>query len=172
MSEAKAEDVIDHLDEGCSLRTTSRLTKAAKATVARLLKVSGRHAQRFHHQEVQDFPLRILVHDANIQDRDGIAPLLAGIKKRYPRLRLVWVDAGYQGPRVQETAKREKLRIDVVKRPRGKGFIVVPRRWVGERSFAWLEAARRLSRHFEINDKSEEAWIAMRFVKIATKRLT
>ena len=48
VSEAKAEEVIDYLDEGCSIRVTSRLTKAAKATVARLLKTSGRHAQRFH----------------------------------------------------------------------------------------------------------------------------
>ncbi|HYQ97875.1 MAG TPA: hypothetical protein VEO92_05855 [Candidatus Nitrosocosmicus sp.] len=54
VSEAKAEDVIEHLDEGCSIRSTSRLTKVSKATVARLLKTSGRHAQRFHDQEVHD----------------------------------------------------------------------------------------------------------------------
>jgi IS1 family transposase len=54
LSEAKAEQVIDHLDEGCSIRATSRLTKAAKVTVARVLKVSGRHAQRFHDQQVKD----------------------------------------------------------------------------------------------------------------------
>jgi len=118
------------------------------------------------------FPLRIIVHDADIQDRDGIALLLANIKKRYPKLKLAWVDAGYQGPRVQATAQREKLRIDVVKRPRNKGFIVLPRRWVVERSFAWLEGARRLSKNFETHNQSEEAWIAMRFVKLATKRIT
>jgi hypothetical protein len=54
VSEAKAESIIDHLDEGCSVRATSRLTKSAKATVARLLKTRGRHAQRFHDQEVKD----------------------------------------------------------------------------------------------------------------------
>ena len=54
VSEAKAEEIIDHLDEGCSVRSTSRLTKAAKATIARLLKTSGRHAERFHNQEVHD----------------------------------------------------------------------------------------------------------------------
>ena len=54
VSEAKAESIIDHLDEGCSIRATFRLTKAAKATVARLLKTSGRHAQHFHNQEVHD----------------------------------------------------------------------------------------------------------------------
>ena len=63
VSEAKAEAIIDHLDEGCSVRATSRLTKAAKATVARLLKTSGRHAQRFHDQEVQDLRPRAIQFD-------------------------------------------------------------------------------------------------------------
>jgi transposase-like protein len=63
VSEAKAEAIIDHLDEGCSVRATSRLTKAAKATVARLLKTSGRHAQRFHNQEVKDLRPRAIQFD-------------------------------------------------------------------------------------------------------------
>ena len=63
VSEAKAEEVIDHLDEGCSIRSTSRLTKVAKETVARLLKTSGRHAQRFHDQEVQDLRPRAIQFD-------------------------------------------------------------------------------------------------------------
>ena len=63
VSEAKAEDVIDHLDEGCSIRGTSRLSKVAKATVARLLKVSGRHAHRFHDQRVKDLRPRAVQFD-------------------------------------------------------------------------------------------------------------
>jgi IS1 family transposase len=63
VSETKAEEIIDHLDEGCSVRSTSRLTKVAKETVARLLKTSGRHAQRFHHQEVQDLTPRAVQFD-------------------------------------------------------------------------------------------------------------
>jgi IS1 family transposase len=63
VSEAKAEAIIDHLDEGCSVRATSRLTKVAKATVARLLKTSGRHAQRFHDQEVKDLRPRAIEFD-------------------------------------------------------------------------------------------------------------
>jgi IS1 family transposase/transposase-like protein len=63
VSEAKAESIIDHLDEGCSVRATSRLTQAAKVTVARLLKTSGRHAQRFHDQEVQDLRPRAIQFD-------------------------------------------------------------------------------------------------------------
>src|SRR5919106_5859204 len=63
VSEAKAESIIDHLDEGCSVRATSRLTKTSKVTVARLLKTSGRHAQRFHDQEVQDLRPRAIQFD-------------------------------------------------------------------------------------------------------------
>ena len=63
VSEGKAEAIIDHLDEGCSVRATSRLTKVAKATVARLLKTSGRHAQRFHDQEVKDLRPRAIEFD-------------------------------------------------------------------------------------------------------------
>lgn len=63
LSEAKAVDVIDHLDEGCSIRATARLTKVAKESVARLLKVSGRHAQRFHAQEVRDIMPRAVQFD-------------------------------------------------------------------------------------------------------------
>jgi IS1 family transposase len=63
VSEAKAESIIDHLDEGCSIRATSRLTQVAKVTVARLLKTSGRHAQRFHDQEVQNLRPRAIQFD-------------------------------------------------------------------------------------------------------------
>jgi transposase-like protein len=63
VSEAKAEEIIDHLDEGCSVRSPSRLTKVAKETVARLLKTSGRHAQRFHAQEVHDLRPRAIEFD-------------------------------------------------------------------------------------------------------------
>jgi predicted metal-dependent phosphotriesterase family hydrolase len=63
VSEAKAEEVIDHLDEGCSVRSTSRLTTVAKETGARLLKTSGRHAQRFHDQEVHDLTPRAIQFD-------------------------------------------------------------------------------------------------------------
>ena len=63
VSEAKATEIIDHLDEGCRVRSTARLTKAAKETVARLLKVSGRHAQRFHDQQVYGLTPRALQFD-------------------------------------------------------------------------------------------------------------
>ncbi len=116
-------------------------------------------------------PIRIVVHDADVQDRDGIAILLKNVRQRYRRLKHLWVDGGYRGPRVQETAMREKLRIEVVEKKEGqKGFAVLPRRWVVERSFAWLQPARRLDKDHEILHATGATWIAMRFVKIITNR--
>ena len=63
LPEATAEDVINHLDEGCSVRATARLVKVAKETVARLLRVAGRHAQRFHNQRVHGLTPRALAFD-------------------------------------------------------------------------------------------------------------
>ena len=93
LSEAKAVDVIDHLDEGCSVRSTSRLTKVAKETVARLLKVSGRHAQRFHDQEVCDLTPRVLEFDEQwsfvkknrktVPKTNAMEPVTSGITRRW-----------------------------------------------------------------------------------------
>jgi len=63
VSEAKATEVIDHLTDGCSVRSTARLTKVCKETVARLLRVSGRHAERVHDQQVRDLTPRLLEFD-------------------------------------------------------------------------------------------------------------
>ena len=92
VSEAKAIEVIDHLDEGCSVRSTSRLTKVAKETVARLLKVSGRHAQRFHAQEVHDLSPRALEFDEQwsfvkknrktVRRMNAMKPVTFGITRR------------------------------------------------------------------------------------------
>ena len=122
--------------------------------------------------DVMGLPIRIVVHDAGVQDRDGIAILLENVRRRHKRLKHLWVDGGYRGPRVQETARREGLRIEVVEKKDGqKGFAVLPRRWVVERSFAWLQPARRLDKDHEILHETGATWIAMRFVKIITNRI-
>lgn len=99
LSESKAIDVIDHLDEGCSIRATARLTKVAKESVARLLKASGRHAQRFHDREVRDLTPRLLEFDEQWsfvkKNRKTVAPMKAtawatvGITRRW-RLTANW----------------------------------------------------------------------------------
>lgn len=121
--------------------------------------------------DVLGLPLKMIVHDASIQDRDGFVILLKNIKKLYPSLKLIWVDGGYRGPIVAEAAKAVGIRIQVVKR-NDKCFKILPRRWVVERSFAWFEPSRRLCKDQERTTRSQECWMAIRMVRILTKRFT
>lgn len=117
--------------------------------------------------------LKAVVHPANIADREGAGRVLEGITTRFPTLRHLWADAGYTGKQVTRITQGEGLVLQVVRRPRRwvrvpadqepppmpKGFQVLPRRWVVERTFAWLGRYRRLSKDYEALPETEEAWI-------------
>ncbi len=125
------------------------------------------------------------VHAANVQDRDGAKLLLAEVGERFPRLAKVWVDAGYQGPCATWITDTLGWSVEVVRKPRGwvrlpededppprpTGFQVLPRRWVVERTFAWLGRHRRLSKAYEVLPETEEAWIHLAMSRLMTVRL-
>lgn len=89
--------------------------------------------------------LRIEVHFAGVQDRDGAALVLDRITRRFPFLERFFADAGYQGPRVAAASLRP---VEIIRRS-DVGFVVQPKRWVIERTFAWIGINRRLARDFE-----------------------
>jgi transposase len=93
----------------------------------------------------------IVVHAANIQDRDGAPIALKSILKRWPWLRHVFADGGYAGPKLRGALQKVgKFTLETIKRSdKAKGFEVLPRRWVVERTFAWLGRCRRLAKDFE-----------------------
>ena len=101
------------------------------------------------------------VHAADIQDRDGAPDLLASIRYLFPWLRHVFADGGYAGDKLTTAlARHGKWRIEIVKRSdQATGFQVLPRRWVVERTFAWLNRNRRLAKDLEATISSSEAWI-------------
>jgi putative transposase len=116
--------------------------------------------------------LVIVVHCAGIQDRDGAKLVSAQLKGKYPRLRLMWADGGYAGALVEWMAAFAGWVLQVVKRPQdNQGFVVVPRRWVVERTLAWLSKYRRLSKDYEETPQSSEAWIRIAMVHIMVRRL-
>ena len=93
----------------------------------------------------------VVVHAADIQDRDGAPAVLRSILKRWPWLRHVFADGGYAGPKLRGALQKiGSFTLEIIKRSDStKGFEVLPRRWVVERTFAWLGRCRRLAKDFE-----------------------
>jgi transposase len=123
--------------------------------------------------DTQGLPLAVLVQAASVQDPVGAAPVLAEARVNAPQLQLLWADARYQGPLVATAAAALGLRVEVVSKPPGtKGFVVLPRRWVVERSFGWLSKYRRVAgRDYETNPRVSEAIIKACFCHLMLRRL-
>lgn len=115
----------------------------------------------------------LVVHSAAVQDRDGALDVLKSILKRWPWLRHVFADGGYGGPKLEKALKPiARFTLQIVKRSdKTKGFTVLPRRWVVERTFAWLGRCRRLAKDFERSIASAEAWIHVAHIRLLTRRL-
>ena len=112
------------------------------------------------------------MHPASVQDRDGLAPLLARIRRRFPWLRLLFADGGYQGEIAASAARAERLALAIVKRTdHAQGFVVLPRRWVVERSFAWFGRNRRLANDVETLIASSTAMLYLAATRLLTRRL-
>jgi transposase len=118
--------------------------------------------------------LGIVVTPADTTDRDGAQALLKRTLTFFTWLRLLWVDGGYAGSAFAQWVKslRSKLEVEVVKRSDDvTGFKVLPRRWVVERTFAWLMRHRRLVRDYERTETSAEAWAYIAMIRIQLRRL-
>jgi putative transposase len=117
--------------------------------------------------------LCVKVHAASVQDRDGAKLLLEEVQGRLPRLRLIWADGGYRGKLIDWVATTCLWLLVIVKRNDDvQGFVVLPRRWVVERTLAWLGGYRRLSKDYERQPASSEAWCYLAMVNLMLKRLT
>lgn len=113
-----------------------------------------------------------VVHTADIQDRDGAPIVLGGVIKRFPWLRHVFADGGYAGQKLKDALKPlGKWMIAIIKRSdQAKGFEVLPRRWVVERTIAWLNRNRRLAKDFEQTIASATAWLFAASVQAFIRR--
>ncbi len=149
-------------------------------------KISGR--KRHLLVDTNGLILDVLVHPGNITDRQGAKLLLEPLKDIFPRLSLIWAESGYAGKLEDWVKEQLNWTLEIVKRPfEGvryvwvppgveppeipRGFVVVKRRWVVERTFGWLGRSRRLSKDYEHLSESEESWIYTAMIRIMLARL-
>ncbi|HEY0219366.1 MAG TPA: IS5 family transposase [Afipia sp.] len=117
--------------------------------------------------------LAVHVHPANVQDCHGAVALLEQLRRRFPKLRHVFADRIYRGKQLLTAiAHCGPWTIEIVERPPGvKGFQLLPRRWVVERTFAWIGRCRRLAKDFEACAATEAAWLLVAHLRLLTRRL-
>jgi putative transposase len=146
-------------------------------------KVSGR--KRHILVDTTGLLLTVRVHPADVADRDGAKLVLTALGDRFPRLAKCWLDAAYQGPCAAWITETLGWAVEIVRKPRRwvwwpedsepppmpTGFQVLPRRWVVERTFAWLGRNRRLSKDYEVLPSTEEAWIDLAMSRLMAARL-
>jgi len=118
--------------------------------------------------------LHAIVHPADIQDRDGGVLLLSTLFGMYPFLAKLFADAGYQGTKFADAVAKHlpHLAIEIVKRShQAKGFVVLPMRWVVERTLAWLNRCRRLAKDFENLTDNALAFLRLASIRLMLRRL-
>lgn len=116
--------------------------------------------------------LAVVVHAADVQDRDGAKLVITKLAGLFPRLRLIWADGGYAGKLVEWVQAFGGWVLEIVRRREGAtGFEVLPRRWVVERTFAWLGRYRRLSKDYEERTETSEAMIYVAMIQLMSRRL-
>ena len=129
--------------------------------------------------------LRVVVHPANVTDRQGVKQVLTGVHERFPRLQRIWADGGYRGEPVTWLAAHEGIAMAIVQRevqeyriwPNARpirmriGFQPLPRRWVVERTFGWWGRYRGLAKDYEQIPSSSEAMVLIAMIQLMLKRL-
>lgn len=116
--------------------------------------------------------LMVVVHAASVQDRDGAKLVFNKIFNLFPKLHLVWADAGYAGSLIDWVKYFIGCGLEIVRRSdRMNGFKVLPRRWVVERTFAWLGRYRRLSKDYEYLSQTSETMIYAAMTHLMLSRL-
>jgi transposase len=119
-------------------------------------------------------PIECQITPADVQDRDALAPLLRDVRRKSPFVTMCFVDSGYNGDEAQRAAfEASRIAVTVVKRTdkEVKGFVVLPKRWVVERTFGWINRARRLAKDFEATTKSSLAWLLLALAFLLMRQL-
>jgi transposase len=124
--------------------------------------------------DTQGLLMHALVHAADVQDRDGGAVLIATLFGAFPFLTRLFADGGYQGPQFKSAIRRAlaAVTVEIVKRSdQAKAFVVLPKRWIGERTFAWLGRCRRLAKDWECLNRKALAFLRLASIRLMLRKL-
>ncbi len=133
-------------------------------------KVAGR--KRHYLVDTEGHLLAVLVHEANVNDREGARWLLVRAHGTWRTLQKLWADQGYTGDLADWLEAEDGIDLEVVMKPaEQQGFSVLPRRWVVERTIGWISRRRRLSKDYEHWPESSESWIYLASIQLLLKRL-
>jgi transposase len=124
--------------------------------------------------DTQGLVLHAIVHAADIQDRDGGVLVMATLFGMYPFLLKLYADGGYQGPQFQDALQRvmRQVTVEIVKRSdAAKGFTILPKRWIVERTIGWLNRCRRLAKDWECLNRSALAFLRWSSIRMMLRRL-
>ena len=115
-----------------------------------------------------------IVHAADVQDRDGGVLLMAALFGLFPFLRKLYADGGYQGPQFQSALRKilRQVDVEIVKRSdHAQGFVVLPKRWIVERTIGWLNRCRRLARDWENLNRKALAFLRLASIRLMLRKL-
>jgi len=116
--------------------------------------------------------IAVCVTTACVQDRDGLKKLLKTFVLHRKKLRKIWVDGGYRSQIIEWVKQKFRFSLEVVLRSDdAKGFVVLPKRWIVERTFAWLNKHRRLSKDYERYAKTSETMIQIAMIRLMLRRI-
>jgi len=121
--------------------------------------------------------LEVRVHPADVQDRDGAKMVLEPLKKKHWRLKKIWADEAYRGELIEWVRKlrrgrgHRRIELEIVAKSAEGKFVILPKRWIVERTFGWFGRSRRLSKDYEALCETVEAWILIAMIYLMTKRL-
>ncbi len=133
-------------------------------------KVKGR--KRHVLVDTLGYLMTVVVHTADIQDRDGAKLVLTKAKQYSTRLKLIWADGGYRGKLIDYVQSTFSWTLEIIKRSDDvKGFKVLPRRWVVERTFSWIDKSRRNSKDYEYTTLSAESFIHITMIHLMVRQL-
>ena len=124
--------------------------------------------------DTQGLLMHALVHPADIQDRDGGVLVMATLFGAFPFLLKLFADGGYQGPEFQKAVNKviADVNVEIVKRSdQARGFVLLPRRWVVERTFAWLGRCRRLAKDWECLSRKALAFLRLASIRLMLRKL-